>query len=325
MTRYTVFIVLVGGLLACAERELPQRGEGIEILELVRSRTASLSDTAGPFFQNLRSMAPWKDSLAVVDMEGPVVIVLPWSLEGGREFGSSGQGPGELRRPQGVAVVGDTLVVFDRGNARLTWFDPDGEFLYSRQLMILGIFPSFHPRSGGVIVVPSGMPSHYALIDSAGAQVPILPRQEEGEPATDSPITSNLVVSTAEGFAVVDTENGRVVYEGSFGESISFSIPAELRAGIDQRLDSLRAQDPARERVLNPIFAAGEAPGGVLVWFTARGNPAGAVVDRAGAWRAITAREGLEELPANPFGVLLREQELFLLTSDGVRVFRVSG
>jgi len=45
-----------------------------------------------------------------------------------RTMGQKGEGPGELSYPEAlVALAGDTLAVYDRGNGRITRFNPDGE------------------------------------------------------------------------------------------------------------------------------------------------------------------------------------------------------
>jgi hypothetical protein len=52
-----------------------------------------------------------------------------------RRIGVEGDGPGELRSPVGlVALPGDTLLVWDRGSRRLTWFSAGGEMVRERTL-----------------------------------------------------------------------------------------------------------------------------------------------------------------------------------------------
>jgi hypothetical protein len=257
-------------------------------------------------------------------MRGSKVVVVPWSLDEGRAFGIEGEGPGEMRVPQGLAAIADTLVVFDRSNARLSWYGPNREFLYSRQLMVQSIKPTFWPMPGGQVLVPSPSETHYAVIDSAGVQAPVIPRPDGARPGSEMPITSNLLVSTRAGPAIVDVENGIVGFQSGAEDPRFTSIPPDIRAAIERRLDSLRAQDPAGERSVTPIVSAGEAPGGVVVWFVGEGDPAGAVVDMDGGWQAIRVSPDMESLPANPLDVLLREQEIFLLTSEGLRVYRVN-
>lgn len=44
-----------------------------------------------------------------------------------RRIGQEGSGPGELSRPQNVAVFNDRIVVFDKGNSRIATFNLNGE------------------------------------------------------------------------------------------------------------------------------------------------------------------------------------------------------
>ena len=52
-----------------------------------------------------------------------------------RRIGRSGEGPGEFQRPSQLAVLeGDTVLVWDEGARRLSWFSPDGALLRDRTL-----------------------------------------------------------------------------------------------------------------------------------------------------------------------------------------------
>lgn len=51
-----------------------------------------------------------------------------------RAFGSVGQGPGDLQRPRSIAVSGETVIVEDRNNARISIWGTDGEHLSDRRI-----------------------------------------------------------------------------------------------------------------------------------------------------------------------------------------------
>ncbi len=71
-----------------------------------------------------------RNLLYVADEVNHRVVVC--DLEGRRlsEFGKLGQQPGELRYPSGVAVLPDgTIVVVEKGNNRIQFFDPQGKSL----------------------------------------------------------------------------------------------------------------------------------------------------------------------------------------------------
>lgn len=83
------------------------------------------------------------------------VRILVFDAAGGfqAEFGSPGEGPGEFRRPTGVAVLRDgTTVVSDAGHRAYQLFGPSGVFLRSVRLLGVSapgpILPD--PRGGGV-------------------------------------------------------------------------------------------------------------------------------------------------------------------------------
>ncbi len=57
------------------------------------------------------------------------LILLDEDLNLKRIVGRAGQGPGEFQWPNRLALVGDTLMVWDRLNSRLKYFTSDGGFL----------------------------------------------------------------------------------------------------------------------------------------------------------------------------------------------------
>jgi len=60
----------------------------------------------------------WKDEILSFDFEGNLI----------KEFGSPGQGPGQLRGPGDIVVHGDSLIVLDSLNLRFELFDLQGNF-----------------------------------------------------------------------------------------------------------------------------------------------------------------------------------------------------
>lgn len=101
-------------------------------IDLSRSRgVVLLSDGRLAVFANddrLLLYAPRGDSVAVL---------------GGR-----GEGPGQFRSGHLVAAGADTLLVYDRGSRRLSWFDPDAGFLRSEALGAEVLFRYEFPIGG---------------------------------------------------------------------------------------------------------------------------------------------------------------------------------
>lgn len=65
-----------------------------------------------------------------------------------RRIGQEGSGPGELSRPQNVAVFNDRIVVFDKGNSRIATFNLNGEHQAS--------FRTDMPRPGNMVCGSEG-------------------------------------------------------------------------------------------------------------------------------------------------------------------------
>ncbi|MGD9523050.1 MAG: hypothetical protein AB7N73_00415 [Gemmatimonadales bacterium] len=109
-------------------------------IDLSRSRgVVLLSDGRLAVFAN-------DDRLLLYAAEGDSVAVL-----GGR-----GEGPGQFRSGQLVVVGTDTLLVYDSGSRRLSWFDPDVGFLRSEvlgaEVLPRYAFPIGGTRDGRVLL-----------------------------------------------------------------------------------------------------------------------------------------------------------------------------
>lgn len=300
-----------------------ESADGLWVHELRRSRLASLSDTIGPFLEYPVAMTLWRDSIVVADMRAAQIVVLPSSLQGGRAFGVEGEGPGELRTPQGLAATGDRLAVFDRGNARVSWYGQDGEMKGSRDLMIVAVpFPHFVALEGQELLVPIESPTHYATLSVGDQLVPRIERPEGAERLDQMPFTSNMIVDSPVGRFMIDAENG-LVFRIQDGDSSSHltvdSLPTSLRNAVAPTLDSLAAP----ELRLTPIIAAGASPDGLVVWLTGKNDPAGGLLRAAtGAWVELRiGAEVMDDFPEFPLDVLVADHELFVLTSEGLLVY----
>jgi len=68
-------------------------------------------------------------------------------------FGVEGQGPGELSRPQGLAILGDNILVSDGQNSRVSEFTRDGAHVADHAISSRVIPRQFTGRANGTIVM----------------------------------------------------------------------------------------------------------------------------------------------------------------------------
>jgi hypothetical protein len=150
-------LVIVGAMLACADgnvgpqlpRDLstvlvnPAAMDSLVVVALQpRLMTGEVADREDYAFAFIRDIARHTDGrLYVLETIGDIGVRV-YHANGayiGR-FGPKGDGPGELRSPQSIAIRGDTIFVLD---TKLHLFDSNGRFLNSLQLEN-GSFALFH-------------------------------------------------------------------------------------------------------------------------------------------------------------------------------------
>ncbi len=188
----TLAFVLLPGLPACEGASGP-RGDAGETAEAV---APSVSDSAGVEIREYpagilshpspRQLAP-EPEVVIGVLEGPEAY--QWTrpvaavrlARGGfavaeqspgqirifddegthlRTLGAAGDGPGEFRRLAGLALLpGDTLLAWDAGSARLSWFSVEGDLLRDRALRspggIQGIPQLAADATGGIFAFGS--------------------------------------------------------------------------------------------------------------------------------------------------------------------------
>lgn len=92
-------------------------------------------------------------SIAVLEQAPAEVRLFDDSGQFIRRIGAEGAGPGEFNSPLGLAALpGDTLLVWDRGSRRLTWFSLDGTMELERGLGELGSIQTLRQ----VVLAPDG-------------------------------------------------------------------------------------------------------------------------------------------------------------------------
>lgn len=137
MLASSTFLLALSGTALQAQDviELPGRDRPIEPGFEEVYRVGVLDGESWEMFGRIRRVAFDAESNLYVfdasDMMGSDLRVLVFDAAGGftREFGSSGQGPGEFNRPAGFAVLRDgTVVVSDAGHGAYQTFDRSGAF-----------------------------------------------------------------------------------------------------------------------------------------------------------------------------------------------------
>lgn len=94
-----------------------------------------------------------------------------------RPIGRSGQGPGEFKRVTALATLpGDTVVMFDRGNRRLTFLAPDFRYVRDAPAPLHTYSMLWWPGAGALVVNAAirdaarvGVPHH--LFDRRGSEI----------------------------------------------------------------------------------------------------------------------------------------------------------
>jgi len=107
-------------------------------------------------FGSVLALAPTSDG-GVYVADSQVPVIRRYDADGTYlyDVGRGGEGPGEYRRPGGLAVMADgRLLVFDQSLRRLSHFDADGEFIESVQVpRAMGGFRGFVAGSEGQMFV----------------------------------------------------------------------------------------------------------------------------------------------------------------------------
>lgn len=304
-----------GGADAPERPDAPTSDEALVIGEILHARLAGIDDTEGLWIQNPTSFALWRDSIAVADGGAARIHLLSPDLSGGRSFGATGEGPGELLRPARLQAVDDTLVVYDRAG-RVTWFTASGTAVHQQSLLIGSMNPGFVAGPNREVWYPVREPEWYARVVRDGVATPAIPR--DSTLVHSGPLgVANALVPHASGPIAVDMENALVIFSNR-GEPVTVSPPPEVYTRLRARADELTSPP---ERWANPFIGVGRASDGVVVWFPFESGEVGAIVTVDGSWTPI--RTGTTEVPAYAEAILVVGGRLYLGSSDGVRIYRL--
>ena len=216
-------LAVAGGALACAWPG--DRTASAPVVTLHEAFVTERSPAA-----NLDSVAVWRRSateawIVVTAKEGNALFV--YDAGSGafvRQIGAAGSGPGQLSRPNGVAVVDDLAIVTERDNRRVQVFRlPDGESL--------GTFGAPRLRRPYGLTVFAEAPGKYAIYLTDNYETP----DEQIPPDRELGARVQQFRFWIEDGAV------RSEWVRAFGDT---SGPGVLR-----KVESIRA-DPAHDRLL---------------------------------------------------------------------------
>ncbi len=293
--------------------------------ELVRDRIAGLEVLPGPLLSRPWMMLAWRDSLVILDNGEKEVAILPRSLEGGRSFGRPGKGPGEFRSPTWATPQGNDLLVWDRGNARVTRFDPDGQILDETTLTLASLSGAFLPAEGEGLFLPSAGDTHYLELAVDGdPPALLLPRPPGMESPHQDFVTSNIVYRFGDALALVDMENGAVCLQLPDGESRLLLPPESVRDEMQRRYDVVKEGDTRNERRVPKILKASASDEGILLWLIGKDDPVGLLLTPEEEWVEIVGVSQREDFPEYPSDVLLLDGELYVLSVEGVRTYTLT-
>lgn len=309
-------LTLLVCLLAGCTDAAPESSDtgALALGEAVHERLAGIDDLGAPWVEVPSALAEWRDSIVVADPWAGRIHMLSRSLEGGRSFGVEGEGPGELQRPSGVHPLGDTLAVYDAAHRRITWFDAAGAGGFQTQVFIQSLNPGFSIGADREVWYPVLDSTWYALAARGDNSRPVIARPM-GLDHGASLSTGSQIVPHASGPILIDFRHPRVIFAGS-EHDISTTPPPGVLEQLVARAAELSAPP---EQIAFPIFKAGPATDGVVLWFPFESGVVGAVVTTDGRWTMIHAEAG--QVTEYPSSILLVDRLLYVATSDGIRAF----
>lgn len=176
--------------------------------------------------ENIDSLAYWEGGEWIVATAKSTHRLLVLAASDGhvlRTVGEEGDGPGQFRRPNGVAVVGDVLLVTERDNRRV-------------QVLHLPDFASLGFVGAGILRSPYGIT---AFATPAGIEVYV----------TDSYLASDGTVPPPEALGERVRHFRLAVREGAVASELVRSFGDTAGGGVLQVVESIAA-DPEQNRLL---------------------------------------------------------------------------
>ena len=170
MTRNRIGVLLSIGALGIASANLQA-----QVREQQLEQPNATFPEAFSLIQSVRELADGR--VMVADPLGQALVVADLGTGRADTLGGVGQGPAEYRQPDGLfALPGDSTLLVDLGNARLTVVGPDGGFAETMPIT------QGEPGPGGnlLIILPRGIDAEGRIyFQPFGARGPQLPDSAE--------------------------------------------------------------------------------------------------------------------------------------------------
>lgn len=239
-----------------------------------------------------------------------------------REFwGRQGSGPGEFSSPYSIAWLGDSMAIFDAGNARITLLGPDGKWASQ--------WPTARMGGTNVLRLYRTPPRGFWMIDSRKTDSDKLERTFVRYTPTGPSDTLTWFVQSglSQGFAHCEFPGGFSMFDPPFGamplvipnaagEQVVAASTDYRIAFIGRKADTLRVIERPVEAEVVTDSEWEEAQSELQDW--RKGNP-GAHCDRTG-WDRVMTKPPLKSIFTDDAGQLWVE----VLTADGL-VYDVFG
>ena len=317
----TVLFFAVAPPRALACQQAPRAATGSGGIALVRELTIG-ADQEGPEYEFVaisKTAATHSGSVFVAAYDGSAVQIRRYDASGHFRgtVGRAGAGPGEYQSVDGMAVIGDSvLVVYDKRNGRASLFDTTGGYRSSFRVSGGNFWHKFFAAfSDGTI----GVRARVATAGQAAGEVRSLylrhrlngaivdsisvPPEEEGGVATAGPSfgvrwafpsTTVFALLPRGGIATAHTSRYRIDVVPAAGRPFTIvrdATPIPLESGEREEWEELvrgaNAIAPPERRVTipreKPIFRDLFADGEGRIWvdlYTQATRPASAAIDR---------------------------------------------
>ena len=144
-TVFSILIVIIF-LINCASEEAQMKYKFVKLDEI------NLNFPEGGIVGKIFDFAEHNNEYYLVDQLSHTIWVT--DINGGlkRKIGRKGRGPGDLFAPVSIAFKGDTLLVLEKDNARVSFFNKSG--VYIRQFRVRGgLLSSLEVSNNGVRII----------------------------------------------------------------------------------------------------------------------------------------------------------------------------